>query len=317
MDPTISWSQKKALLSSHIFNKFLARLAMFVLAPGLALYLLVGSVAADRLTKPFRVFNDGITPGRYQLEYEDVRFPARDGKANIAAWYIPSPENKRVVILVHGRNASRTELFLGHSLELAAALHRAGFTVMLIDLRGHGKSSTGRFTFGLQERYDVLGGLDWLTAHGYQPGKIGVMGISLGSAAAIGAAADDPRIGALVSDSGFADITPMIKSRWETESGLPLVFLHSTRLMIWLEYGYDITRSKPVAEIGKVSPRPILLIHCQNDAVIPYANVEQLSAAAPGAELWLIPFCIHGQSYNAEPAAYEHNLVNFFNEGLQ
>jgi fermentation-respiration switch protein FrsA (DUF1100 family) len=197
------------------------------------------------------------------------------------------------------------------------ALHQAGISVLSIDLRGHGQSGDGRFSYGLKERNDVLGAVDWLIAKGYQPGKIGVMGISLGSAAAIGAAADDPRIGALVSDSGFADIYPMIQSRWVVESGLPMFFLSSTRLMIWLKFGYDITSSKPVDEIGKVSPRSILLIHCTDDGLIPYTNVQQLQAAAPGAQLWTIPSCIHGQSYNAAPAAYREHLVTFYQSSLQ
>jgi fermentation-respiration switch protein FrsA (DUF1100 family) len=283
----------------------------------LVVYLAVGAIAADKLTKPRRVFTAGHTPAMMQLSYEDIQFQSRDGAATISAWYIPSTDHARVVILVHGRSASRTEMFFGHSLDLALALHQAGFSVMMIDLRGHGESSDGRFTYGLSERYDVLGAVDWLINRGYQPGKIGVMGISLGSAAAIGAAANDDRIGAVVSDSGFAEIYPLMQSNWIEESGLPVVFLHSTRLMIWLKYGYDIPSSRPVADLEKVAPRPVLLIHCLNDEMIPYAHVQQLRAAAPGSELWTILACLHGESYNADPAGYEDHLIDFFQSGLE
>ena len=94
-------------------------------------------------------------------------------------WYIPAGDQSRAVILVHGRNASRTDLFLGGGLKLAKALHDVGLSVMMIDLRGHGQSSDGRFTYGLKERKDVIGAVDWLIGKGYQPGKIGTMGISL------------------------------------------------------------------------------------------------------------------------------------------
>lgn len=308
---------KKITVPSVTLKKVSIWLGIWVFGPVMILYLLVGSIAADKLTKPLRVFNNSYTPAIMNLPFEEITFSAKDGEAKIAAWYIPSVENTRALILVHGRNASRTDFFLGHSLELASILHRAGFSVMLIDLRGHGQSSDGRFTFGLKERNDVMGAVDWLMTKGFQPGKIGVMGISLGSSAAIGAAADDPRIGALVSDSGFAEILPMIQSRWQTESGLPLIFLDVTRLMIWLRYGYDVTASKPDAEISSVSPRPILLIHCADDKTIPYDNVLQLKAAAPGAELWTIPSCTHGQSYNADPIGYQMRLVKFFQAGLR
>lgn len=308
---------RKKVVASASWKKILGWLVIFLAFAFAAVYLIVGMVAADRLTMPERSFDAWITPAVNHLAYEDVQFPSRDQAATIAAWYVPSAENARVVILVHGRNASRTDLFMGRAPDLIVALHQAGISVMAIDLRGHGQSGEGRFSYGLKERYDVLGAVDWLVAKGYQPGKIGVMGISLGSSAVIGAAADDSRIGALVSDSGFADIYPMIQSRWVVESGLPMFFLDSTRLMIRLKYGYDITSSKPVAEIGKVSPRPILLIHCSDDQLIPYSDVKQLQSAATGAQLWTIPSCIHGRSYNADPSAYQEHLVNFYQSSLR
>ncbi|HMN59463.1 MAG TPA: alpha/beta hydrolase [Anaerolinea sp.] len=316
MEQTHALPAKK--VKAHIsLKKALGWAAIFVAAACIIFYGVVGAISADQLTLPERAFNEKMTPAQVNLPYENIQFGSRDQKATIAAWYVPSEKNERAIILVHGRNASRTELFMGYSLDLIKALNQAGFSVLSLDLRGHGQSSDGRFTFGLKERYDVMGAVDWLAARGYQPGKIGVAGISLGSSAVIGASAEDTRIGALVSDSGFADIYPMIQSRWVEESGLPMFFLNSTRLMIWLKYGYDITASRPVDEIGKVAPRPILLIHCSDDALIPYANVLQLQAAAPGAQLWTIPSCIHGQSYNAEPAEYQTHLIEFFQSGLK
>jgi uncharacterized protein len=308
---------QKAARSHKTRNKILVWTIALVAAAAFILYLTVGAIAADTLTKPERNFNAGLTPAAAQLPYEDVQFPSRDGEASISGWYIPSTDHTRAVILVHGRNASRTDLFEGKSIDLASALNKAGFSVMMLDLRGHGESSDGRFSYGLNERYDVLGAVDWLVKRGYQPGKIGVMGISLGSSAAIGAAANDDRIGALVSDSGFAEIYPLIESRWVEESDLPMIFLYSTRLMIWLKYGYDIGSSRPVEDIVNVSTRPVLLMHCLNDELIPYDHVKQLQAADSSAELWTIPACKHGMSYAADPAGYENHLIDFFTSGLK
>jgi uncharacterized protein len=303
--------------SRSISKKIFLWIAIGVLVVAAGVYLTIGAVAANTLTMPDRVFDSSLSPANYQMAYENITFPSKDGAAKIAGWYIPGGDQSRAVILVHGRNASRTDLFLGGGLKLAKAIHDAGLSVMMIDLRGHGQSSDGRFTFGLKERKDVIGAVDWLIGKGYQPGKIGTMGISLGSAAAIGAAADDARIGALVSDSGFSEIYPMIQRRWEVESGLPLFLMPSARFMIRLLYGYDIVTSKPDQEIGKVSPRPILLIHCLTDELIPYSNVTQLNAAVPSAQLWTIPTCQHGQSYNADPQAYQEHLISFFDKNLQ
>ena len=70
-------------------------------------YLGISAFAATQLSKPVRNFNPDLNPGAYGLDYEEVRYPARNDGLEIAAWYIPSEENDRVIILVHGRDNSR------------------------------------------------------------------------------------------------------------------------------------------------------------------------------------------------------------------
>ena len=161
------------------------------------------------------------------------------------------------IILVHGRDNSRTNGFVDQFVPFANRCTRPASRCMLIDLRGHGESADARFTFGIKERQDVLGAVDWLEGRGYQPGKIGVLGYSLGAASVIGAAAEEPDIGAIWIDSAFADIESVIEGSWQQESGLPQVFLQSTQWMIRLLFGNDITASRPVDEIGR-SPPPDL-----------------------------------------------------------
>ncbi|MFC1879303.1 alpha/beta hydrolase, partial [Chloroflexota bacterium] len=150
-------------------------------------YFGVGAVAANKLTIPKRRFPTEKSPATFDLVYEDVRFPARGGDADIAAWYIPNQGSHQAVIIVHGNNESRTYEFSGNMVDLGAALQQAGFNILMIDLRGHGQSGDGRASFGINERRDILGAVDWLLDKGYQPGSIGVLGTSLGGASSIGA----------------------------------------------------------------------------------------------------------------------------------
>lgn len=283
----------------------------------LAGYMTIGGVAANRLTLPERKVIPQNNPGKLGISFVDVSFLARDGKTEIAGWYMRASTAEKAIILVHGRDASRSDAIQGHWVELGAGLNRAGFTVLMIDLRGHGESSTGRFTYGLRERQDVLGALDYLEERGYQPGKIGILGLSLGAASGIGAAADDPDIGALVTDSSFSDLRPVAYSLWESESGLPMIFLHSARFMGRMLYGIDIFDARPVDEIGKIAPRPVLLIHCQTDSILPVENQAQLAAAAPWAETWTLPECEHTEAYLVDQLAYEARVASFFNEALK
>jgi uncharacterized protein len=304
-------------------------LAIGVVGLGLVGWLVIGAVAADRLTIPTRSFNEQVSPADYGMAYENIDLTSRDGKTRLAGWYIPSEDNDRVIVFAHGRDASRTAAYAGPPdeqssqpvpgklLEFTRSLHEAGFSVLLIDLRGHGQSGEGRFSFGQYERLDVLAASDWLKEQGFQPGKIGIMGLSLGSAAAIGAMVADPQLGALVTDSGFADLSPIVRAQWVEESGLPMIFMVPTRWMVRLRYGWDMAKVRPVDEIGRVPPRPLMIIHCQDDEIVPVSQFEQLKAAAPSAETWLLQHCIHGQTYNAQPAVFTEKVIVFFDANLK
>lgn len=283
----------------------------------------IGFYAAGEVLKPDPMsLNPNITPASVGLKYEDVIIKSDGDNLNIAAWYIPSDENRRVILLVHGRNANRTAMFdegtsgEGHLPEFALALHNAGFSVMAIDVRGHGASDPSVWTFGLKERNDVQGAVNWLADKGYQPGTIGIFSLSLGAAASVGVASKDSRVGAMVTDSLFADLNPLIQSQWEIESGLPKLLLYPTLWMTQLRYGVDLTKAIPANEIGAVADRPLLLIHCSTDEEVPVSNLDALKAAAPSAETWVIPGCSHSEAYNDIPEEYTNRVVQFFSTAI-
>jgi fermentation-respiration switch protein FrsA (DUF1100 family) len=278
-------------------------------------YLGISAYAASAFTLPERTINLADNPGAYGLEYEDLIIPARNDGLQIAAWYIPSDENQKVIILVHGYNNSRTNGFVDKFVSFASELHDAGFSVMMIDLRGHGQSGEARFTFGIKERRDVLGAVNWLEERGYQPGKIGVLGYSLGAGSIIGAAAEEADIGAVWVDSLFADIQSVLENGWTDITGLPQVFLYSTEAMIRLFYGYDITASRPIDEIGSIAPRPLFMAHCQKDNLIEITQMDQLMDVAQVTDTWAIPNCdihTHNEPPPGFPEAFNNHAIGYF-----
>ncbi len=159
----------------------------------ITIYLGICAYAASKVTqidhnRPHRT----DTPGTFGLAYMDVRFPARSDHLEIAGWYIPRNDSTKAMILIHGRNHNKQDAVSGKFVAAAAALHQAGYAVLMIDLRGHGDSQGDRYSFGVYERRDVLGAVDWLINQGFQPGSIGTLGLSLGAAASIGATAEEP-----------------------------------------------------------------------------------------------------------------------------
>jgi fermentation-respiration switch protein FrsA (DUF1100 family) len=295
-------------------------------------YLAIGAIAASQLTLPKYDFNPDLNPSVYHLEYEELRFPARNDGAQIAAWYIPSDKKEKAIILVHGKDNSRTNGFCNGFVPLANDLHKAGFSVVMIDLRGHGQSEDSRFYFGMKEYQDILGAVDWLEARGYQPRKIGVLGVSLGAASVIYAAAEEEDIGAIWIDSSYADVKSVIKRNWVSESGLPQVFLYSTEGMVRLLYGYNIAALRPIDQIGKIAPRPIFMAHCKEDNLVPIYQMDELLSVAQNAQAWVITNCDqhtkdlvlppgtvnnHATGYSLQPEVYTQKVIQFFSETLE
>lgn len=284
----------------------------FLLATG---YLGISAFVAHVLSTPTRVF-DVSQRAIFPRPPEDVRFSNLDGVA-IAAWWLPSKDNDKAVILVHGMNSSRTAEFAGQFTEFAAALQQKGFAVLMIDLRGHGQSGDARFTFGLTERRDVIAAANWLKQKGFKAGKIGVLGVSMGAATVIGATAEDIDIGAVVADSGYAKVYPVMEQNWTEVSGLPNIFLPATMMFGSWYTGHNLISSQPVAEIGRIAPRPVLIIHSAVDPFTSIEQAQQLRQAAPSAEYWETTASKHPESYNSNPKAYVERVSVFFHKSLK
>jgi len=280
----------------------------------LTIYIGISVIAANILSTPTRIF-DPKAVSVFSKPPEDVHLLASDG-VEIAGWFLSSQLNKKAVILVHGMNSSRTAEFDGHFPEFAAGLNREGFTVLMIDLRGHGQSGNARFTFGITERRDVIAAVNWLKSRGYHPKAIGVIGVSMGASTAIGATAEDSDIGALVTDSAYAEVYPVMQQNWNNVSGLPNIFLPSTMMLgSWLT-GYDLTMSKPVNEIGKIAPRPVLIIHSRSDPFTPVNQAYALKSANPLSIYWETSATKHAESYNTNPRTYIRKVSDFFSQNL-
>jgi len=291
------------------------------MAVGLIGYLAISAIAAEKFTYALRLVTRH-TPKDSGMLYEEVIIPAREDGVKIAGWYIPTVERQTsekppAIIMVHGWNSSRTVCCNKHFLDLAQALHKSGYSVLMIDLRGHGRSAKAHFSFGIYERRDVLAAIDFLLSRGYQPGQIGLLGISMGAAAVLGAAIENQAVGAVVAESLFVDIYPVIKGLWVHHTGLPMIFILPVRWMFRLKHGYDVASARPIDEIHKLAPRPLLLIQCTADSVIPVEHFRLLRQAAPWAETWLVEGCRHADIYEYVPHEYSQRLIAFFKASLQ
>jgi uncharacterized protein len=286
-----------------------------------AAYVTVCLVIAHRMTRakrtdPYRVahwqdhsadriaFSPRLMPGR-----------SRDRSLRLAGWYIPVTEPVGAVVLVHGKDCCRGEELNTDTYELVQSLRTQGFSTMLIDLRGHGESDASRMTYGLRERHDVLGAIDWLVAHGYAAGKIGLFGASMGGACALAAAAHESAVGALVTDSAFADFDDMMLRKFRKLTGLPNIFLPGALLVGRVVLRENLRLNKPVRDALHMVGRPVLVIHSDSDQFVPLDHAQAI-AIASAAQLWVTKGPHHMASFRQDPALYCGRVASFFSTAL-
>ena len=248
-----------------------------------------------------------------QLPIEPVTFLSRDG-LKISGWFIPAENPIGGIILCHGHPANRMEM-----LPAARTLHPAGFNILLFDFRSLGESEGELCSIGLHETQDLQGAADYLLARPEMDGLgLGVYGISMGGAVSILTAAKDERFAAVATHGAFADLTTAIRQRGRMIFG-PLGPLFSAPTAFfgrrWLPC--EPHEISPVAGIAQIAPRPVLILHGGRDISVNPADGKALYAAARDPKaLRILPRSWHITVHPAERAAYDREIIAFFEENL-
>ncbi len=107
----------------------------------------------------------------------------------------------RLAILLHGFGEDRTGL-----IGRAEVLALRGWSVAVLDSRGRGRSGGAWTTFGALEADDLRRWIDTLTARVGPRRRVAVWGRSMGATIALRAAAEDPRLAALVLEAPYLDL---------------------------------------------------------------------------------------------------------------
>jgi fermentation-respiration switch protein FrsA (DUF1100 family) len=297
-----SWRPNRALSASA------AAVALL-----LAAVLGIGWIASERAIHPAICHYEKGLADFPNLHPYQVSFQSRT-HTRIASWFFPGTR-RATVLLSHGYGDNQIQM-----LPYADFLVRQGFSVLTYDMRNRGRSSGDAVTFGALEAPDIISAVDYLmTRPDVDPNRIGAMGLSLGAAATILAAAGDSRIKAVLDDSSFSDVPAAIRSSFEHFIGLPSFPLAPlTVSIVRLRTGIDVGRIRPSDVIARISPRPLLIVHCMDDKVAPPDNSERnFAAAKEPKQFWRIPSGGHVNGLKAAGREYELRVGQFFAESLR
>ncbi len=297
-------------------------------------YVGVSSAMAANLTRTTRVRpKESETPESVGLEYRDVSFSSRGGDARLAGWIIPpesggdSPQatarGASWIVMLHGDDTHRADAKTG-MLDIARALSSHGFGILMFDLRGRGDSPAAMSSSGYFERLDLQGAADYLVSKGADRSRIGVLGFSLGGAVGLMAGSNPNNFGAVVSDSSFADYSLVMRGSMTGIKRPLTLWIPGMKFIARAIYGIDIAEISPARAIAR-SDTPVLVIHGEDDAVIPVEHARLLGRAIGasfddievGAEtVWIVPGAGHTGAFKAQPETYIEKLVKFYEAHL-
>lgn len=242
---------------------------------------------------------------------EAMRVRAADGTL-LQGWYLP-PRNRAVILLFPGYGGDRRAV-----LRYAGFLSQAGFGLLMMDPRATGESGGRVRAYGWTDWADGTALVEALRARPeVDPARLGAFGCSTGAEIALGAAALEPRLAAVVADApyyaGLADVSPPVTG--EDWLNMPLYppFLGALRLFSGARPPMAL-----VDAVAGVAPRRLLLIAGgQSDAGYEARQAAHFYAhAGPGADLWVIPEAGHCGGLRARPQEYPQRVVEFFEAAL-
>jgi len=250
---------------------------------------------------------------------QEIMFPSRESDLMLSGWFIPGSSNKPVIVVIHGKDESKAS----HKVLIPAGmLNRAGFNVLLFDLRDHGESTVedGRFAVGSEEYLDVLGAADWLVdERQFSRNQIGFYGVSPGASVAIIAAANDQEIKATFADSPFADVKTIIDEE-VARAGFSTFF---SRGAIWwgiIIADDNLLKFNPIDQLEKLADRALFITQGSSDTRIhPHHGIDLFRAsqkAGVKSSGWFLRDADHLETMLMMPDEYEEKLVGFFRENL-
>lgn len=223
------------------------------------------------------------TPDDVGLRHVDVSIATENGKT-LFGWFVSANREgqSQAVILLHGWGGNAETM-----LPLALPFHQAGFSVLLIDARCHGRSDEDSFTSMPRFAEDLGHAMDWLKHRDdIDPRSIVVVGHSVGAAASLLAASRREDIAAVVSIAAFTHPVAMML-RWFEFKGIPYVPIGwlILRYVEWV-IGHRFDDIAPVNTIRRVRC-PTLLVHGEEDTTVPVSEAHAIHAGRSGDHVLL------------------------------
>jgi alpha-beta hydrolase superfamily lysophospholipase len=237
--------------------------------------------------------------------YEPIQLKTSNG-IPIDAWYSKTDSSNTCVIFVHGYSLNKS-----HLGEEAAMFKQWGYSVLLLDLRGHGKSGGNTTTFGVKETDELKKACAFAKQKGQS--KIILYGVSLGAALSIKAVATgEVHPAAIIADVPFGSLHQHLKARARILGFPSEPFASLTAFWIGMERGYNGFRFD-ISSYSKKVDCPVLLEWGAKDPLVTKGETDSIykNLSSKNKRLVIYPNADHGSFLQKDPFAWEKEVQAF------
>jgi pimeloyl-ACP methyl ester carboxylesterase len=246
---------------------------------------------------PARLHHRVVEPAEYQFGVTCTNWLRRGKREFKFSFHAEFPGRtnawtgspRGTVVLLHGYGLAEFSM-----APWALRLAQEGWRCVLVDVRGHGKSTGRKVYFGVQEAQDLSQLLDVLSQAGELSPPVAALGESYGAALALRWKAMDPRIDSVVAMSPYPVLSNAVLSlSHEYARFFPRKMLQAGLKQLPAVLGVAPEELDPSTVLAR-HPVVAMFVTGTEDKITPLADVQKLfEEALPGSRLIAVPEATH------------------------
>ena len=244
---------------------------------------------------------EGLPP----FPYQSISFTSKNQKS-INGWYSKADSGNKCVIILHGISANKS-----YMLAEASEFRNWGYSVLLIDFRGHGKSAGNCSTFGKKETEELDSAFNYAKSHGNE--HILIYGMSMGAIVGMKAIAEHSiNVDGIILDAPFGSLKSHFRSRASILGFPSEPFATLVTLWIGIERGYDGFDHGGYEYANQIRC-PVLVQWGRKDRFVSKKEIDTIyqSIASSNKELVVYEDADHESLIQVEPTVWNTKVKGF------